>query len=94
MTFELLKDAADIEIENNCGEKPSDQCLSVYNIYLPDNVRIVYDSEKIKNKNMKVNTKKTKEVKKQCSLCAATFEVWLDNSKLSEERREKMDVRK
>jgi hypothetical protein len=33
---------------------------------------------------------KIKEAEKQCSVCAAQFEIWLNNSRMSDERREKM----
>lgn len=39
---------------------------------------------------MKHNTKKIKKSSDQCSLCSAKFEIMLDNSKLNEERREKI----
>jgi hypothetical protein len=39
---------------------------------------------------MKHAIQKIKEAGKKCSLCAARFEVWLDNSKFSDERKEKI----
>jgi hypothetical protein len=39
---------------------------------------------------MKTETKKGENIKKQCGLCQAEFEVWLDNEKLSDERKEKI----
>jgi uncharacterized protein with PIN domain len=39
---------------------------------------------------MKYIKKKFKEMGNQCSLCAAKFEVWLNNSGVDEERREKI----
>lgn len=42
------------------------------------------------NQNMKRIKQKIKEMQNQCSLCAANFEVWLNNSRLSDERREKI----
>ena len=33
---------------------------------------------------------KNKLAEQQCSRCAAEFEIWLSNSKISEEKREKM----
>lgn len=42
-----------------------------------------------KNKNMNVR-KKIKETKTQCSLCVAQFEVWLNNLRINEERKEKI----
>jgi hypothetical protein len=46
----------------------------------------------IKNKkiNMKNNKKKEEQLNKQCSICSAKLEVSLDNSGISEERREKI----
>lgn len=35
-------------------------------------------------------TKKIKEAKMQCSLCAARFEIWLNNSRISDEKKEKI----
>jgi len=34
---------------------------------------------------------KIKKIGEQCAVCAANFEIWLNNSKLSEEKREKID---
>lgn len=39
---------------------------------------------------MKYATQKIKKDSDQCSLCAAQFEIMLDNSRLSEEKREKI----
>ena len=39
---------------------------------------------------MKGATKKNKDAKKQCSLCEAGFEIWLNNSRFNEERRERV----
>jgi hypothetical protein len=41
---------------------------------------------------MKNMTKKIKfkQMGEQCSLCAAKFEIWLNNSRLSEERKERI----
>ena len=39
---------------------------------------------------MKYATQKIKKDSEQCSLCAAEFEIMLDNSRLSEEKKEKM----
>jgi uncharacterized protein with PIN domain len=35
-------------------------------------------------------TKKLKKEREQCILCAAKLEIWVDNSKISEERKEKI----
>ena len=40
-------------------------------------------------KNIKIR-KKIENNKAECVLCQANFEVWLNNLKLSEERREKI----
>lgn len=42
---------------------------------------------------MKKIKQKIKETENQCNLCAASFEVWLNNLRLSEERREKIENR-
>ncbi len=39
---------------------------------------------------MKYATQKIKEESRQCSICAAQFEIWLSNSRISEEKKEKM----
>ncbi|MGA2417992.1 MAG: hypothetical protein ABSF55_02040 [Candidatus Staskawiczbacteria bacterium] len=39
---------------------------------------------------LKYATKKIDDAKKQCGICAAGFEIWLNNSRFSEERREKV----
>ncbi|MCX6724130.1 MAG: hypothetical protein NT155_03120 [Candidatus Staskawiczbacteria bacterium] len=39
---------------------------------------------------MKYATQKIKTESGQCSICSAKFEVWLDNSKLDDERKEKI----
>lgn len=39
---------------------------------------------------MKNNGKKFENAQKQCGLCTAHFEVWLGNSRLSDERKEKI----
>jgi len=33
---------------------------------------------------------KTKQTGGQCAMCSANFEIWLNNSKLPEEKREKI----
>ncbi|OGZ90314.1 MAG: hypothetical protein A2599_03280 [Candidatus Staskawiczbacteria bacterium RIFOXYD1_FULL_39_28] len=45
---------------------------------------------KLAAKHMKIASKKIKNTKKQCSLCSAEFEVWLNNVKTSEDRKEKI----
>ena len=42
---------------------------------------------------MKYVAQKIREERKQCSLCAARFEIWLDNSRLNDEKREKIEQR-
>jgi hypothetical protein len=42
---------------------------------------------------MKNEEKKIKEKSRQCSLCSAGFEVWLDNLKIDEERKERISGR-
>ena len=39
---------------------------------------------------LKYETKKVENEGNQCSLCAAQFEIWLNNSKMSEEKKEKI----
>jgi hypothetical protein len=39
---------------------------------------------------MKNIKRKIKEAGKACIICAAKFEVWLDNARLNEERKEKI----
>lgn len=51
----------------------------------------VYNIIKIKNTKMKNVIKKIKKEGEQCSLCAAKLEIWVDNSKFSEERKEKIN---
>ncbi len=39
---------------------------------------------------MKKATQKNKVESQQCGKCAAEFEIWLSNSKISEDKKEKM----
>jgi len=39
---------------------------------------------------MKNEGKKFKSAQKQCGFCTANFEIWLNNSKLSEDKKEKI----
>ncbi|MGD0577280.1 MAG: hypothetical protein ABSA74_04350 [Candidatus Staskawiczbacteria bacterium] len=39
---------------------------------------------------VKYATIKNQEASNQCSLCAAKFEIWLNNSRLSDEKKEKI----
>jgi hypothetical protein len=39
---------------------------------------------------MKYATQRIKKESEQCSLCSAKFEIWMDNSSISEERKEKI----
>ncbi|MCX6721739.1 MAG: hypothetical protein NTY04_00905 [Candidatus Staskawiczbacteria bacterium] len=39
---------------------------------------------------MKKFKNKMKQLGEQCSICSAKFEIWLNNSRISDERREKM----
>ncbi len=42
---------------------------------------------------MKTFSKKFKELNKQCGLCSANFEIWLSNSRINDERKEKIQNR-
>lgn len=42
---------------------------------------------------MKNISKKIKETGRQCGVCEANFEIWLNNSRLPEERKEKIGER-
>ena len=39
---------------------------------------------------MKYATQKIKKESGECSMCAAKFEIWLSNSRVSDEKKEKM----
>jgi len=39
---------------------------------------------------MKYATQKIKQEVTQCSLCAAKFEIWLDNTRINDERKERV----
>lgn len=39
---------------------------------------------------MKGVRKKLDEIGRQCSLCSAKFEIWLNNAKISDEKKEKI----
>jgi len=39
---------------------------------------------------LKYATLKNQELSGQCSICAAKFEIWLSNSRLSDEKKEKI----
>lgn len=41
---------------------------------------------------MKKVAKKTKSREVQCTLCQANFQVWLNNLKMNEERKEKIET--
>ncbi len=42
---------------------------------------------------MKNIKRKIKDAAKQCGVCVAGFEIWLNNSRINEERREKVSQR-
>jgi hypothetical protein len=39
---------------------------------------------------MKAVRGKNKKIEMQCSLCAAEFEIWMNNSRINEEKKERM----
>jgi hypothetical protein len=45
---------------------------------------------KVPSKKMKNINKKAKDNQKKCGVCEAGFEIWLNNSNLAEERKEKI----
>ena len=42
---------------------------------------------------LKYATLKNQEISGQCSICAAKFEIWLSNSRLSDEKKERIEER-